>query len=95
MVYGTTNGDYHCDSCGRYLPEGSVACVEFEKKKGKLYCIKCKPLKHSKKYPKIDPKQKKLLVLEAAFKIVRKQNRKLRRENSFLKRELNKSMLCL
>lgn len=89
MPYGTCNGNYSCDSCGQALGEGSLAWVDFDTKKSKIYCMRCKPkeaLLENK--PQLNSKQKKFLIMQVLLKILKRQNHQLKKENIQLKRKL-------
>jgi len=72
MPYGTCQGDYTCDSCGRDLLYGSSAWVDLPRRK--IYCKSCK----SGKEPQLVPVRKKFLVLKMLLKILRRKNRQLK-----------------
>lgn len=87
MPYGTCNGNYKCDSCGRALDEGSLAWVDLKSKKSKIYCMKCKPKESLlEEKPKVNDPQKRFLILKVLLKILRRQNAQLKKENALLKR---------
>ena len=87
MPYGTCNGNYRCDSCGKALDQGSLAWVDLKPKRSKLYCMKCKPKESLlEKRPPTNKREKKELVLKVLLKILRRQNSELKKENARLKR---------
>jgi len=81
MPYGTTNGNYICDSCKRELPEGTLAWVKLKLPRSELYCMKCKPEESlSEDKPKIKTSEKQIRVLKVLLKILKKNNQNLRRK---------------